>query len=255
MQITAKCDTVTFLISRDMTSLSGTPNPLRQNTSQDRWIVTGPSRSGTTLLASLLSRLGMNFGLADRAWDINSGYYEHPEILKAYSYARKWKKSTPLSDNLGLLFREKAIRCVKRALEDVTAIKYPPLSSELPELVKQAGYKPKLAISLRRFETYTLSRIRMEGVDWKTCKQDYLSTYHTAMFNLRLHGGAILVYEELTSCERHDTINTLMQITGADSISVAKAVEECVRDGRSQARDELADADCDDLYERLLRSR
>lgn len=220
-----------------------------------RLIVTGPSRSGTTVLAALLSRLGVNFGLKDQAWDVDSGYYEHPQLLCAYNEIRKCRKFAPLSDNLGHFFYRRAVRSLRRALALADAVKYPPLSSDLPALVRHAGYAPRLAISVRRFDGYALSRIRKEGVDWRTCKQDYMNTYGTALFNLCLYGGVIVVYEELQGGKRSRWLEPLMRLTGAVESAVLEAMQVCVGEARSVSWDSLADPDCDALYERLLSCR
>lgn len=222
---------------------------------QQRWIIAGPSRAGTTVLAAIMSGLGISFGFEDQAWDANSGYYENADILKAYGNMRKSMRLCHLSDNLGEMFRQRAVRCVGRALATVQAIKYPPLTCELPGLVQAAGYKPKLAISLRRFETYALSRIRKESVSWQTCKQDYLNIYYTSILNLQLHGGILVSYEELTSSDQLQPTRALMQATGETESRVTDIIRTCVKEGRSLTHPSLADQHCDSLYEKILSCR
>jgi hypothetical protein len=220
-----------------------------------RWLVIGPSRSGTTLLASLLSRLGICFGVKDRDWNIDSGYYEHPQALRAYGHVRKWNKLTRFSDNISGFFRDRAIECLEKALRDVDGLKYPPLSSDLPFFVKQAGFEPRLAISLRSFDTYALSRMRKEGVDWVTCKEDYINIYQTALFNLHLYGGTIFCYEDLWNEGRSRWLPALMAITGANEADAAAALEACVKKARHQSLPALAQEECDALYQQLLSCR
>jgi hypothetical protein len=228
---------------------------LEQCDPQERWIITGPSRSGTTVLAAVMNRLDIGFGFEDYSWDVNSGYYENLDVLKAYENMRKYTRLSYLSDNLGEMFRQRAVRCVGRALANVKAIKYPPLSCQLPSLAKAAGYKPKLAISIRRFETYALSRIRKEGVSWNTCKRDYLDIYQTSMFNFHLYGGILICYEELTSDDQSEVIRALMQATGESDSKITKALAACVKEGRSFTHASLADQACDSLYEKILACR
>ena len=202
-----------------------------------------------------MSRLGLRFGVKDRAWDVNSGYYEHSDVLKALGYVRKWKKATLISDNLGMVFRRKALHHIGLCLREAEAVKYPPMSSDLPALVKEAGYNPRIAISARRFEAYALSRMRKEGVDWKTCKDDYIITYETALFNLCLYGGALFCYEDITGDSRNQWLAPLAQMANVNEHDVASALDACALKGRSQARLELADQDCDALYQRMLTCR
>jgi hypothetical protein len=222
---------------------------------QRRWIIAGPSRSGTTVLAAIMSGLGISFGFEDQSWDANTGYYENVDILKAYDNMRKSMRLCQLSDNLGEMFRQRAVRCVGRALASVNAIKYPPLSCELPALAQAAGYKPKLAVSARRFETYALSRIRKEGVSWNRCKQDYLNIYHTSLFNFHLYGGILISYEELTSSDQLQPIRALMEATGETESKVTDVLSACVKESRGYAHSSLADQDCDSLYEQILAFR
>lgn len=199
-----------------------------------------------------MSRLGVNFGFEDSSWDINSGYYEHHEILAAYGNMRKSHRLSKISDNVADFFRQRAIRCVDRALSSVEAVKYPPLSCELPSLVEAAGYKPKLAISARRFESYALSRIRKEGVSWRICKADYINTYQTLLFNLHLFGGYAISYEDITSRDQAKSIQILSEATGETQAKISTVLSRHIREGRNKQSNTLSDKTCDHLYKRLL---
>lgn len=216
-----------------------------------RIVVIGPPRAGTTLLASLLAQLGVAFGLETRSWNVNSGYYEHPQLLRIYGQIRKYNRLSQLSDNLAERFRDNAVRSLAQLLTQVQAIKYPPISAQLPYLMDRAGYAPILAISARRFEPYAISRMRMEGLDYHTCKQDYLNIYRTALLLLRIYDGVVVNYEELLGTQRQATQATLSSLTGADPELVQQVIASSVGKARSQSQGLEEDHECRVLYERL----
>lgn len=217
-----------------------------------RIVVVGPPRAGTTLLASLLAQLDVDFGLEQRSWNINSGYYEHPELLKIYGQVRKHNRFAQLSDNIAERFRKNAIRSLAELLNKVKAIKYPPISAQLPFLMDQAGYAPVLAISARLFEPYAISRMRMEGVGYSSCKQDYLEVYRTAMLLLRVYAGAVVDYEALIGSQRETAVKTLSTLSAADPERVHQVVKSNVKQARSQSQGLVEDAECRAVYEQLI---
>ena len=219
-------------------------------TNMSRIVVVGPPRTGTTFLASLLAQLGIDFGLESRSWDVNSGYYEHPDLIRVYGEIRKYNRLSQLSDRLAAPYQASAIRSLAKLLKGVQAIKFPPISAQLPFLIDRAGYTPVLAISARRFEPYAISRMRMEGVCFNTCKQDYLKIYRTALLLLRIYKGAVVDYEALIN-NRHNLAEiTLSSLTGAGLDLVRQVIESSVKQARSHGQPE--DEECQALYERLV---
>lgn len=219
---------------------------------RQRIVVVGPPRSGTTLLASLLAQLGVNFGVEERSWDVNSGYYEHPELLKIYGQLRKVERLEQVSDNLASRQRQGAVQALQHLLGQVQAIKYPPISSQLPFLVASAGYAPVLAISARRFEPYAISRMRMEGVGYGVCKGDYLEMYQTALLLLRVYQGQVISYEGLLGPGRQAALQRLASLSGAAAERVAQVVESSVGESRSRPGASVEDRDCRAVYDQLL---
>lgn len=215
-------------------------------------MVVGPPRSGTTLLASLLAQLGVNFGVEQRDWDINSGYYEHPDLLKLYGQLRKAERFDQVSDNLARRLRQGVINSLAELLRDVKAIKYPPISVQLPYLIARAGYRPVLAISARRFEPYAISRMRMEGVGYGVCKRDYLETYQSALLQLQVYRGEVIHYEGLLGPARQPMLERLRLLSGAPPQRVAQVVEGSVGSSRSGSGGGDGDPECLALYERLV---
>ena len=218
-----------------------------------RLVVVGPPRAGTTLLASLLAELGVEFGLEKRGWNINSGYYEHPDLLRIYGQVRKYNRVSQLSDNLGDRFKRAAIRGLADLLSKVEAIKYPPISAQLPYLMAEAGYAPVLAVSARLFEPYAISRMRMEGVGYDTCKHDYLEIYRTALVLLRVYQGSVVVYEGLRGPQREPALRTLASLAGASPELVEQVVTAQVGEARSRAEGATIDQECRAVYEELVR--
>jgi hypothetical protein len=219
-----------------------------------RIVVVGPPRSGTTLLASLLSKLGVDFGLETRDWNINSGYYEHPQLLKIYGQIRKYNRLTQLSDNLAERVRTTAILHLSELLNKVQAIKYPPISAQLPFLMAQAGYKPTLAISARLFEPYAISRMRMEGLGYGACKNDYLETYRTALLLLRVYEGVVVDYEGLIGTQREQALQALATLCAAERQQVEEVVQNSVGEARSRADGFEPDPECLAVYNQLISS-
>jgi hypothetical protein len=97
--------------------------------------------------------------------------------------------------------------------------------------------------------------MRKEGVDWVTCKEDYINIYQTALFNLHLYGGTIFCYEDLWNEGRSRWLPALMAITGANEADAAAALEACVKKARHQSLPALAQEECDALYQQLLSCR
>lgn len=217
-----------------------------------RIVVIGPPRAGTTLLASLLAQLGVNFGLETRSWNVNSGYYEHPDLLRIYGQIRKCNRLSQLSDNLAERFRHSAVRSLAQLLSQVQAIKYPPISAQLPYLIDRAGYTPVLAISARRFEPYAISRMRMEGIGYQACKQDYLEIYQTAILMQRIYRAVVIDYEALIGKQRGSAEARLSLLTGTDAKLVGEVLESSVKQARSQSEGLRPDKECEALYEQLI---
>ncbi|MEB3302425.1 MAG: hypothetical protein VKN56_10710 [Cyanobacteriota bacterium] len=220
-----------------------------------RIIIAAPPRCGTTLLASVLSNLGVRFGLEDRSWNIDSGYYEHPSLLKVYETMRKWHKLRAISDNASDYFFRQAVNRLRRLLVHVQAIKYPPLSSELPQLVDLAGYRPLVVIVARRFQSYALSRMKKESVDWEACRRDYINIYNSSLVSLRNHGGVVVCYEDLFDDERNRWMHGLSGIVDYEHSRIEAVLDRLVSTSRNQPFPELADAECDLVYGRLRECR
>jgi hypothetical protein len=219
--------------------------------SLSRIVVVGAPRSGTTLLASLLAKLGTDFGVEQRAWDVNSGYYEHPSLLKIYCQLRKQSRLARYSDNLAQRAQAGAIRGLGRLLADVQAIKYPPLSTQLPFLVAQAGFAPILVISARLFEPYAISRMRMEGIGFDECKRDYLEIYRSSQLMLKVYEGVVIDYEGLLRSRREPAIQQLARLTGAELTRVEQVVASSVAEARSHAEGSAQDPECRAVYDQL----
>jgi hypothetical protein len=229
-----------------------TSNKREERVESSRIIVVGPPRSGTTLFASLLAQLGVNFGLEQRKWDINSGYYEHPDLLKIYGQLRKYERVVQISDNLASHLRNSVIRSLSSLLAEVEAIKYPPISTQLPFLVDRAGYQPRLAISARQFEPYAISRMRMEGVGYSVCKRDYLEIYQSALLLLQVYQGEVIHYEGLLSPSRQPSLERLALLTQAPLDRVRQVVENNVGVGRSRPGANAEDPECRAVYDQLV---
>jgi hypothetical protein len=217
-----------------------------------RTLVAGPPRSGTTLLASLLAKLGVGFGLETRAWNIDSGYYEHPQLLKIYGQIRKYQRLSRVSDNLASVFRTSAIKGLGHLLGSVEALKYPPISAELPFLMAEAGFTPVLAVSVRCFEPYAISRMRMEGLGYAACKADYLEIYRSLALQLRVYGGQVMVYEQLVSEDREPVLKRLQLLTGAEMATVKTVVQDSVGTPRSSGTALMVDRECREIYDQLV---
>lgn len=217
-----------------------------------RIVIIGPPRAGTTLLASLLAQLGIDFGLETRSWNVNSGYYEHPDLLRIYGQIRKYNRLSHVSDNLAERFRHSAVRSLAQLLSQVQAVKYPPVSAQLPYLMERAGYAPVLAISARRFEPYAISRMRMEGIGYQACKQDYLEIYQTAILMQRIYKAVVIDYEALTGTQQGSAETTLSLLTETDTKLVREVLKSSVKQARSQSKGLRPDKECEALYEQLI---
>lgn len=219
---------------------------------QTKLLVAGPPRTGTTFLASLLAKLGVDFGLATRSWDINSGYYEHPKLLKIYGQIRKYERMTSISDNFAASLQQSAVRGIKDLLSSVDALKYPPISAQLPYLIARAGFTPVLAISVRLFEPYAISRMRMEGIGYQRCKEDYLEIYRSLLLLLKIYKGEVIPYEELISQSPARALRGIHKLCGANMEDINSVVLESVGKPRSFTGTLNCDSECRDVYDQLL---
>src|SRR5258705_8868886 len=166
-----------------------------------RYLIIGSGRSGSSLLSAILADAGADFGMAGVAsWDSSKGgAYEHPKLHAAYrwySRANKIAKSM-WPDWLGRRFCQRQTeRNLHDALRSVTFAKCPS-TTWLMHIIKQIGYKPVLIVSYRSFSEYAASIYLKNGRSMKAIKGAYIDVHETMLLQLSIFGGFAIEYAEL----------------------------------------------------------
>ena len=97
-------------------------------------VIIGAPRTGTTLLASILSKSGLNSGLKDQPWDPARGYYEHPLLISCSRDLQKSERLAGFSNSLSRYYRRQASKKLPQLPSDITLLKFPNLSYLIPPL-------------------------------------------------------------------------------------------------------------------------
>jgi hypothetical protein len=202
-----------------------------------KYLIVGPGRSGSSLLAAILARAGGDFGLPrPDAWDRRSGEYEHPLAHAAYKWHSRGRRAgdTWLPNRF---FRAPMERrrdvLLERLCESVGFVKSSTLLWLIPP-VARLGYEVRVIVSFRSFAEYSLSRYRRFGLSSDELVATYRAMYGTALLALEAHGGCLVTYDGLVDPEDDAWATPLCATTGLDRTSLLEARRDLVSTPQGQ---------------------
>jgi len=193
-------------------------------------LVLGSHRSGTSVMAQLLSVLGYDLGrtLMLPSYDNPRGFWEnqkivdaHDELLKGFN--RDWTTAAFLPENWQLSkLSENTLKNLSEILEtdftanEPTLIKDPRLSFLLPlwkTLAKQFGRPLHSIIMLRSPEAVAQSIEKRNGIDTQDGKLIALSYLKSASQNAQNALDNCVIYEHIISHSPQDILAMLSEIS------------------------------------------
>jgi len=230
--------------------------PLNANDKQ-RFIIVTVGRTGSSLLGSILSDAGADFGISKMDnWDPRGGAYEYPglgAIVRQFEYMNEISVHRPkgLLDRIKwTMARHKAKTDLKKLLPKV---KY--LKGDLEHLVHWSallGYQPTVIVSYRRFGKIlqSLGHLHPQLPSYQAEKYD--KSLRNGLALTSIFGGCLIDYEELVDPLEKDWAGALSQATGIDKEALLTARANRVTSQvytRSDAVEPYPD--CQAIYEKL----
>ncbi|HDN80581.1 MAG TPA: hypothetical protein ENG33_08975 [Chloroflexi bacterium] len=196
-----------------------------------RYLIVGTGRCGSSLLAAILAKAGANFDMpVQTKWDRRSGEYEHPMLLEA----RRWLvwadkiARSPLPSRLRNFCQRRAAQKLDELLRRATFLKSPELV-RMVHIVAKLGYQPKIILSYRQFEGYSVSRHLKSGWGFSRLVEQYINVNSTALLQLYIFGGCTIGYEELVNKEETVWAEALEQLTGIKASHLLESRESLVK--------------------------
>lgn len=216
------------------------------------FIIVGSPRTGTSLLCSILSDAGANFGVSSESWDRTGGAFEHELLVDSYKYLKRIKTLKTYSDRLTRRMEKKLLVNLSKVFEQVDYAKFPPLSHMLPYYIKSLGYNVKIILIYRKFEDYVMSHLIKNAGRVKTYKDDYIDMYQTGLVLLNIHGGCAISYDEIVQNTETAWLHALALTTGLDEHKLTEAREKRNRNKLINPNVfKLHEPQCDSIYSEL----
>lgn len=216
------------------------------------YLIVGSPRTGTSLICSVLSDAGADFGVSSESWSRTGGAFEHPILINSYKYLKRIVSYKKFSDSLARKIENKLSKRIKELFDQVTFAKYPPLSHMLPYYIKKEGYDITVIIAYRKFEDYAMSMLIKNPGTIQKLKEDYIDMYQTALILLNIYGGCAIAYDEITSESESEWIQALANTTGLSSDKLASARSDRNRKSiKGENKFSLHDPQCDLIYGEL----
>ena len=111
-----------------------------------RFVIVTPGRTGSSLLAAILSDAGADFGIEAKDWNVSEGAFEHPDLIAAadsFAKARQLGVTRPLAPKKYLwdIYRHRGKARLKRIVHSVEYLKGPDLDLIVRPLFN-LGYFP-----------------------------------------------------------------------------------------------------------------
>jgi len=198
-----------------------------------RYIIVTVGRTGSSVLAAILSDAGANFAMPDRKdWNPKSGAYEHDLFWSAYTwYSRADKINNSIIPNaLGWRRAQNKMReQLTELMEQADYAKYPGGAIWLVQTIAQLGYDVRVIVNYRRFEDYARSRYLRFGWGIQQIVDTYLNVYGTALMQLEYFGGCAVDFEEIVDPNATEWLSALAKLTGLSEDKLMQSQSERVK--------------------------
>ena len=215
----------------------------------DPVVVVGAPRTGTTLIASILSHSGVDSGLSNRPWDSGTGYYEHPLLISCYGDIKKSKLFAKYSDRISSYFWRKALLKIKSLTSKHRLLKFPMLSFLLPPLLSDIGLYPVCIVIYRNSSDYAASYYKLNTkLDYNYIKQVYLDTYRQSLLISGLFKTIFISYEDLCNETLTPNFDLLEEYLGITSSSLIANRNSLVKHRTLTKVSIINDIECNALF-------
>jgi hypothetical protein len=198
----------------------------------NRYLIVGTGRSGSSLLSSILADAGCNFAMENvKSWNPRDGEYEHPLLLAAEAWRSRIERirNSVIPGRLSAFCQARMERKLTRLFEQAEFAKSIPLIG-LVDVVNRIGFRPVMIVNYRGFQDYARS-VWMSRPFWDMPHliDRYVATYSTAILQLEIFGGCTISYDELIDPEKTQWAKVLGEITPASEETILKYRNERVR--------------------------
>ena len=186
-----------------------------------RFFVVTSGRTGSSLLAAVLADAGAEFGIpTPEQWYAGGGALEHPELHRVSAwmgYAYEISADRPgigLRRYLWDIYRSVGKSHLRKLLREASYIKGQGADFAV-QLAFKMGYFPTIIVSYRSFEDFAISSAMKSGrSNLETLVNYYNRVNRNALLLLRMFGGCVVRYSDLTDPDNTAWANVIEQVTG-----------------------------------------
>ncbi len=200
-----------------------------------RFVIVTPGRTGSSLLAAILSDSGADFGVSAKDWSESEGAFEHPDLVAAarsFSKARQLGIDRPLAPKKYLwdIHRHMGKARLKRFVRHVEYLKGPDLDLIVRPMFN-LGYFPRVIVNFRAFFGQAQSLyMRSAHHGFEALHERYCRIASDALLQLTTFGGCVIDYEDIVDPANDDWIGNLAALTGLDANRLREARGARVKD-------------------------
>lgn len=205
-----------------------------------RFVIVTPGRTGSSLLAAILSDSGANFGVGADDWNASEGAFEHPDLIAAadsFSKARRLGIGRPLAPKKYLwdVYRHIGKARLKIILHRVEYLKGPDLDLVVRPIFN-LGFFPQVIVNFRTFFGQAQSLyMRSAHHGFEALHERYCRIASDALLQITTFGGCVIDYDDIVDPANDDWIGNLAALTGLDADRLRQARKARVK---TRAREE-----------------
>ena len=208
---------------------------------RDRFFIVTSGRSGSSLLATILADAGAEFGIpTPEQWHAGGGALEHPELRRVSAWMGYAYEIAPDRPGIGPrrhlwdIYRSVGKSHLRKLLGAARYIKGQGADFAVQPAFKM-GYFPTVIVSYRRFEDFAVSSAMKSGrSNVETLVNYYNRVNRNALLLLKMFGGCVVRYSDLTDPDSTAWATAIEQVTGLSAERLLAS-----RDRRASTRESL----------------
>lgn len=202
--------------------------------SNNQFLLVGPGRSGSSLLAAILAKSGADFKMPPKiSWDPAGGSMEHYLCHNAYATLSKINKiKGSLIPGGFSAFYERRFDSQIGEMIKIPYLKSSKLVYLVPHIAKLSP-GVKIIIVYRDFFGYAKSRHKRFGWSMEDLLHEYENAYSSALLQLSIWGGVVINYGDIINNEATLWAKNLSDLTGIESTKLLKQRSEVVNKSKS----------------------
>jgi hypothetical protein len=219
-----------------------------------RFIVMTSGRTGSSLLAAIMTDAGADFDSpkeATRPWEVD----ETPAIIaldRAANALTHFAASAPQVFGLKFLWRLQRSMVKRRLARLLCRSKFIRMVDRLVPLVSKIGFTPRIVCSFRRFNAVAVDKVVQAGVGFPEIADHYKRVYRNCLLYIHAYGGCAISYEELMDDRETAWAAALATVTGLEEARLLRARERQIsRRQKTSENFPVMDAEADEVYREL----